>query len=153
MRKYAGNFEETAYLSEQDEDYEHREKYSMGDGYYLGESKYSGWIIEKVRMYNRERFIEDYAYTAGKEGSICVKAQQATPQPIVQQSENLQFEIVSYSEKAIALFGDTKAIKDQLKSMGGKFNPRLTHNNEKRAGWIFATAKRTELETIVSTLK
>ena len=154
MRKYAGNFEETAYLSEQNEDYEHREKYSMGDGYYLGESKYSGWIIEKVRMYNRERFIEDYAYTAGQEENICIKAQQTIPQPaIVLKSENLQFEIINYSEKAIALFGDTKAIKDQLKGMGGKFNPRLTHNNEKKAGWIFATTKRTELETIVSNLK
>jgi len=47
MRKHASNFEETAYLAEPNKDYEHREKYSMGDGYYLGESKYSGWIIEK----------------------------------------------------------------------------------------------------------
>ena len=42
MRKYAGDFEETAYLAEFNADYEHREKYSMGDGYYLGESKYYG---------------------------------------------------------------------------------------------------------------
>ena len=122
MRKYAGNFEETAYLSEHNEDYEHREKYSMGDGYYLGESKYCGWIIEKVCLYNRERFIEDYAYIAGQDGNICVKVQQPTSQPRVQQAENLQFEIVDYSEKAIALFGDTKAVKDQLKDAGGKFN-------------------------------
>lgn len=30
MRKHASNFEETAYLAEPNEDYEHREKYSMG---------------------------------------------------------------------------------------------------------------------------
>ena len=41
MRKYANNFEGTAYLAEYNEDFEHREKYSMGDGYYLGKSKYS----------------------------------------------------------------------------------------------------------------
>ncbi len=41
MRKHASNFEETAYLAEYNEDYEHREKYSMGAGYYLGESNYS----------------------------------------------------------------------------------------------------------------
>ena len=42
MRKHASNFEDTAYLAEFNAEYEHREKYSMGDGYYLGESKYRG---------------------------------------------------------------------------------------------------------------
>lgn len=64
-------------------------------------------------------------------------------------SNILCFEIVDYSEKAIALFGDTKAIKDLLSAMGGKFNPRLTHNNEKRAGWIFSKTKREELNTVL----
>lgn len=59
MRKYASNFEETAYLAEFNEDYENREKYSMGAGYYLGEYRHSGWIIKKVPVYNRERTIED----------------------------------------------------------------------------------------------
>lgn len=62
----------------------------------------------------------------------------------------LYFEIVDYSDKAIALFGDTKAIKDLLKAMGGKFNPRLTYNNEKQAGWIFSKAKREELEGVLN---
>lgn len=61
MRKYAVNFEETAYLGEYNADYEHREKYSMGAGYYLGESKYHGWIIEKESMYTREQLIERFA--------------------------------------------------------------------------------------------
>lgn len=47
-------------------------------------------------------------------------------------------EIVDYSEKAIAVFGDTKTAKDQLKSLGGRFNPSLKHNGVKRAGWIFS---------------
>lgn len=150
MRKYAGNFEGTAYLSENNEDYEHREKYSMGDGYYLGESKYSGWIIEKVRLYNRERFIEDYAYTAGQEENICIKTRQTTSPAVIHQAESLQFEIIGYSEKAIALFGDTKEIKDTLKDLGGRFNPRLSYNGGKRAGWIFATTKRAELNSVLN---
>lgn len=32
-------------------------------------------------------------------------------------------EIIDYSEKAIAVIGDTKPIKDQLKELGGRFNP------------------------------
>ena len=47
------------------------------------------------------------------------------------------FEIVEYSEKSIAVFGDTKSIKEELKAIGGKFNPALKNNGEKRAGWIF----------------
>ncbi len=66
------------------------------------------------------------------------------------QSPTLYFEIVDYSEKAIALFGDTKEIKDLLKAMGGKFNPRLTYNGGKRAGWIFGLSKRGELNTIIN---
>lgn len=41
--------------------------------------------------------------------------------------------IVDYSEKAIAVYGDTKSIKDKLKSLGGRFNPRLREGT----GWIF----------------
>lgn len=150
MRKHASNFEETAHLAEYNEDYEHREKYSMGDGYYLGESKYHGWIIEKEPIYNREQFIEDYAYTAGQAENICIKTQQTTSPTVVIHAETLHFEIVGYSEKAIALFGDTKAIKDLLSAMGGKFNPRLTCGDNKKAGWIFSRAKRSELEGVLN---
>lgn len=160
MRKHASNFEGTTYLTEYNADYEHREKYSMGKGYYLGESYYSGWIIKKAPIYNRESTIQEFSYVAGCPDGICLKPKsnkvkdntdkQRTGQPNqVIESDNLSFEIVDYSEKAIALFGDTKPIKDLLLSMGGKFNPRLTHNNEKQAGWIFAKAKREELETIL----
>lgn len=48
------------------------------------------------------------------------------------------FEIVSYSDKAIAVFGDTRAVKDVLKALGGRFNPALRSNGEKRAGWVFS---------------
>lgn len=41
MRKYAANFEGTAYLAGNDKEYKHRENYSMGDGMYLGRNKYS----------------------------------------------------------------------------------------------------------------
>ena len=49
MRKAALNcdIEEIKSLATAPEKYEHREKWSMGDGYYLGESKYSGWVIAK----------------------------------------------------------------------------------------------------------
>lgn len=152
MRKHASNFKETAYLAEYNEKYEHREKYSMGAGYYLGESKYHGWIIEKCPIYTKEKTIEDFAYTAGCPDGIHLENKQADEQPTAEQvnTGNLSFEIVDYSEKAIALFGDTKEIKDLLKAMGGKFNPRLSHKGEKQAGWIFQKSKREELQNIIN---
>ena len=154
MRKHASNFEETAYLAEYNADYEHRGKYTMGDGYYLGESKYSGWIIEKSPIYKRENTIKEFSFVAGNPDNIHIKSSKGEKQPTSAErsviAETLQFEIVDYSEKAIALFGDTKAIKDTLKNLGGRFNPRLTHNDEKQAGWIFSKAKRTELEKVLN---
>jgi hypothetical protein len=139
MRKYASNFEKTAHLAEENRDYEHREKYSMGDGYYLGKSKYSGWAVSKERIYDREKFIERFALIAGDESNICVKVQ--TEADSAKETVSGDFVIVDYSEKALAVFGDTRAIKDQLKTLGGRFNPKLTHNEKKQAGWIFSLCK------------
>ena len=47
------------------------------------------------------------------------------------------FIIVDYSEKSIAVFGDTQPIKDFLRALGGCFNARLMYKDEKRAGWVF----------------
>jgi hypothetical protein len=56
---------------------------------------------------------------------------------ILRDTASRRFEFVQYSQKSFALFGDTKPIKDDLKAMGGKFNPCLTWNGERKAGWIF----------------
>ena len=124
MRKYANNFEGTSYLAEYNEEYEHREKYSMGDGYYLGKSKYSGWIIEKVRIYDRKSTIENFAYIAGNHENIFLKldaykVKEESNTEVQQITSNGQYAIVDYSQKAIALFGDTKPIKELLMAMGG----------------------------------
>ncbi len=54
-----------------------------------------------------------------------------------------EIQIVDYSEKAFAVIGDTKSIKDKLKSLGGKFNFRLSCG----PGWIFSK-KQLEKVTI-----
>lgn len=52
-----------------------------------------------------------------------------------------KIQIVDYSEKAFAVIGETKPLKDNLKELGGSFNPRLTCG----AGWIFS---KTKLEAV-----
>lgn len=59
-------------------------------------------------------------------------------------------EVVDYSEKAIAVFGDTKAIKEQLKELGGRFNPSLNYNGEKRAGWIFSKKQADKVKELIT---
>lgn len=56
------------------------------------------------------------------------------------------FQIVDYSEKAVALIGDTKQISGELKRIGGRFNPRLSCG----PGWIFPAKKRAELEALLA---
>ena len=46
-------------------------------------------------------------------------------------------QVIDYSTKAYAVTGDTKPIKDTLKSLGGSFNARLSCG----AGWIFSKEK------------
>lgn len=64
-----------------------------------------------------------------------------------------ELEIVDYSEKAIAVFGDTKAIKEQLKELGGRFNPSLNYNGEKRAGWIFSKKQVNKVRELLAPIK
>jgi hypothetical protein len=54
-------------------------------------------------------------------------------------------EIIKYSEKSIAVIGDTKPIKDKLKELGGRFNAKLTCG----AGWIFPIKKENELKNLI----
>lgn len=55
-------------------------------------------------------------------------------------------EIVDYSEKSFAVIGDTKAIKDTLKELGGKFNFRLSCG----AGWIFSKTKLEDVKKVLA---
>lgn len=70
---------------------------------------------------------------------------QADTNPNIKPIESTQGEvnIIEYSERAIAVIGDTKPIKELLKSLGGSFNPRLSCG----AGWIFSKKKLEEVQT------
>lgn len=53
--------------------------------------------------------------------------------------------IADYSEKAFVVRGDTKPIKDKLKTLGGRFNPYLKDGNGSFAGWVFSKKKQSEV--------
>ena len=60
--------------------------------------------------------------------------------------------MVDYSAKAVAVIGDTKAIKDDLKAMGGRFNRALTVEGERVGGWIFSKSKEGEIMEYIKNL-
>ena len=156
MRKHAANFEGTSHLAEYNADFEHRENYSMGDGMYLGRNKYSGWTINKEPIYSLEKFLERFAYTAGDEANICLKTPQNQTDTAEQPTASadlsaLNLEIVEYSEKAIAVFGDTKPIKGILKDLNGLFRANLTYNGERRAGWIYSKKQEQKVREALAT--
>lgn len=55
-------------------------------------------------------------------------------------------ELIDYSEKAFAIIGETKPIKETLKTLGGSFNGRLSCG----PGWIFSKSK---IDTVKQTLQ
>lgn len=54
--------------------------------------------------------------------------------------------LVSYSDKAIAVIGDTKNFRAELKAAGGRFNAKLSCG----AGWIFSKRSQSAVEKIVA---
>ncbi|OJJ16728.1 hypothetical protein BKI52_33005 [marine bacterium AO1-C] len=86
---------------------------------------------------------------------------ESTPNPIPtpvekkeDQTEN-DIQLINYSEKSIALMGNTRPYAEQLgrKGLGGKFNKRLTHpeTGEKFTGWVFQIAKKEAVEEFLKT--
>lgn len=53
--------------------------------------------------------------------------------------------IIDYSEKCIAVVGETKAHKDKLKELGGRYNPALSCG----PGWVFLKKKREPVDAFV----
>jgi len=157
MRKAAKNSPLTAELENAPESWEHREKYSMGEGYYLGERSHSGIVIKKqswkyTNEHRTKETFEEMQIAAAQGRYFCDSAPEAeaaqAPEamPRKEEIEAGKIRVIQYSEKAIAVIGDTRPIKDKLKELGGRFNFRLTCG----AGWIFPMSKAEELKAALT---
>ena len=62
-------------------------------------------------------------------------------------------EMVDYSSNAIAVFGDTRHLRNEFLGLNGRYNPNLTRNNEKVAGWIFSKVKKSKVQKILENSK
>ena len=85
---------------------------------------------------------EDLDSKSTKASIVTVLSEPITDAPV---------QLVDYSEKCIAVFGDTKPLKEKFKEMGGRFNPALNHLNAKASGWIFKIADKEKVSAFLST--
>ena len=91
-------------------------------------------------------YIYYYRETApeNREISLYTKPEPKQNKPDTIEAKGVQ--IIDYSDKAIAVVGDTRAIKETLKTLGGRFNAHLTCG----AGWIFSKSKESTLRNALS---
>lgn len=57
--------------------------------------------------------------------------------------------LVSYTDKAIAVFGEITKYENALLKIGGKFNPNLNYQGERKPGFIFPKTKSTIVSSFV----
>ena len=103
-----------------------------------------------TNFYLKIKVSDEYKVIEPKAKKSSVKAEKVEEAKEVEAVTVEGLEIVDYSEKAIAVFGDTKAIKEQLKELGGRFNPSLNYNGEKRAGWIFSKKQADKAKELIT---
>ena len=106
-----------------------------------------------TNFYLKIKVSDEYKVIEPKAKKSSIKPEKAEEAKEVEAVTVKSIEVVDYSEKAIAMFGDTKAIKEQLKELGGRFNPSLKHNGEKRAGWIFSKKQTDKVRLLLSEQK
>jgi hypothetical protein len=108
----------------------------------VSESALLGWIFpgeasgaDEVTPKKKER-IETLATPPGAAASS--------------QKKKPKLELVDYSEKAMAMFGETKQIKTELMACGGRYNPKLRREGGGTApGWIFSKRRRAVLDELM----
>ena len=78
--------------------------------------RYSGWQVSKESCRDKEGIIKRFAVVAGKSDNVCIEnpapVQTTAPETVA----DARVEIVEYSEKSIAVFGDTKPLRDTLRA-------------------------------------
>jgi hypothetical protein len=64
-------------------------------------------------------------------------------------------EVINYTDRSVAVFGNTKPYSEPLKQAGGRFNPSLKYGNDeetRRPGWIFSKTKENDVRQLVDSL-
>lgn len=88
----------------------------------------------EARIAELENKLQEKSVKTAKKAT---KKTEKTTKKATKKTENGTIKAIQYSEKSVALIGDTKPIKDMIKSCGGRFCARLNIDGTPTAGWIF----------------
>lgn len=78
------------------------------------------------------------------------KKQQKPISPVSALPAPCSLQLVKYSDRAVALIGDTKQIKDKLKELWGSYNPNLRINGQTVKGWVFSAKREPQLRQLIA---
>jgi hypothetical protein len=99
--------------------------------------------------------IKDRPDVSGLEGGLTLEfeteqqPEKEQPKPLPQGITPGKIQFIDYSEKAFAVIGDTKTIKDTLHNLGGSFNARLSCG----PGWIFSKKRMEDVKAALQPKK
>lgn len=135
----------------------HTEGHSYLPDYYIGTGAWHGYKVTKDKYFDLSREENrEQLYIAAAEGRYNIpetaKAQPKTERPAEAAKKDERpapvsdgVRIVEYSDKAIAVTGNTRPLKDELKAAGGRWNPRLKCG----PGWIFSRRHEATVRAII----
>ncbi len=86
---------------------------------------------------------KEYPYRGDVEAASDTQAVPTAAQGVAPSSSVGGFDLKPISDKAFVVTGDTKPIKEQLKSAGGKWN-------SKHRGWMFSNKRQQEVESLLA---
>jgi hypothetical protein len=70
--------------------------------------------------------------------------------PVFGLPSSISLQLVKYSDRAVALVGDTRQIKDKLKELWGSYNPHLKINGQTVKGWVFSAKREPQLRQLIA---
>lgn len=129
------------YTAEQLKDYRENPEQEAKQILYKTNIPFNYVGLQVVRDLDNNNYNSFYKIEFSTPEQTTQNTQEAQPQYKEVKAVKGEINIVDYSEKAFAIIGDTKPLKDKLKELGGSFNPRLSCG----AGWIFSKKKYDEV--------
>jgi len=73
------------------------------------------------------------------------------PKPAPVQTQCVaSLQIIRYTDRSVALIGDTRPLKDQLAALWGKYCPNLHVEGKTVKGWIFSAKREAQLKQLIA---
>lgn len=129
---------------------EAKEKFYAKHPEAVGVNEHSQFV---PKSYSEYVWSDDYASTYGcvrrylKDVDLYLKPEEKPVKTTLKTVGNAgDLQLVDYSEKAVAIIGNTRKYVEKLKELGGRFNGKLKCG----AGWVFSKKREPELRAVFS---